>query len=77
MTKEDLQAILIEKGVPAQIYSLDGLKNGECYCVVRENEKWKVVFMERGHISDIALGLTQTEAYELLYNEFRSMYNWP
>lgn len=76
MTHEELQAKLTAKGVPEQIYSLDGLKNGECHCVVQENGTWKVVYMERGHVSEIATGLTQSEAYDLLYDELRSMYGW-
>ncbi len=76
MKKEDLKAALVAKKVPKQMYSLDGLKDGECYCSVRDGDSWKVVYMERGRSSDIAAGLTEGEAYDTIYNEFRAMYGW-
>jgi hypothetical protein len=76
MTKTELETILKEKNVPKLLYSLDGLKNGECYCVVQEGIAWKVVYMERGRTSDIATGLTESEACDLIYREFQVMYGW-
>lgn len=77
MTRDELQAKLVEKGVHESLYSLDGLvKRSECYCVVPENGAWKVVYIERGEVSEIAAGLTQSEAYDLLYSEFRTVYGW-
>lgn len=57
MTKTELEAILMGKKVPKLLYSLGGLKDGECYCVVHEAGAWKVVYMERGRPTDIATGL--------------------
>lgn len=77
MTRDELQAKLTGKGVHESLYSLDGLvKRSECYCVVRENGAWKVVYIERGQISELAKGLTESEAYDFLYNEFRTVYGW-
>lgn len=76
MKKAELEAFLSAKQVPRQMYSLDGLKNGECYCVLHTEDLWKVVYMERGRTSDVAVGLSESEAYDVIYNEFRSMYGW-
>ena len=76
MKKAELEAALETKKVPTQMYSLDGLKDGECYCVVKDGDTWKLIYMERGRSSDIATGLSKEDAYDTLYNEFRSMYGW-
>lgn len=76
MTKTELEIALAARGVPPQMYSLDGLKDGECYCVVHDGNAWNVVYMERGRTSDVATGLSESEAYETVYREFRSMYGW-
>lgn len=76
MTKEELKVVLETKKVPKQMYSLEELKDGECYCVVKDSNSWKVVYMERGRASDVAVGLTEGEAYDTIYNEFHAMYGW-
>jgi hypothetical protein len=76
MTKTELEASLEAKKVPKQIYSLEGLRDGECYCIVKDGDSWSVIYMERGRTSDIATGLSEDEAYDAIYHEFRSMYGW-
>jgi hypothetical protein len=76
MKKDTLIKLLSDHNVPAQLYSLDGIASGECYCVVNENGVWKVAYSERGKVSDIQGGLTEDEAYDLIYREFREMYGW-
>ena len=77
MTREELQAKLAAKGVDPSLYSLDGLaSHSECYCVLGEGEKWKVVYKERGEVSEISEFKTQSEAYEMLCGEFRRMFRW-
>lgn len=76
MTKVELEALLETKKVPKQMYSLEGLMNGECYCIVKDADFWKVVYMERGRVNDVAIGLTEEEAYDVIYDEFYSMYGW-
>jgi hypothetical protein len=77
MTREELREKLIVKGVHESLYSLDCLaKQSESYSVIQENGIWKVVYKERGVVSEIATGLTQDEAYDLVYREFRAMYGW-
>lgn len=59
------------------MYSLDGLKDGERYCVVPSDGAWDVVFMERGRVIAIASGLTKNSAYDCLYGELKKSYGWP
>jgi hypothetical protein len=76
MTKLQLEAILRQKNVPKFLYSLDGFKDGMCYCVIRDGESWKVIYVERGRISDVAAVLSEEEAYDVLYKELQLMYGW-
>jgi hypothetical protein len=76
MNRADLQTVLDAKNVPRQMYSLDGLKDGECYCVISEGGTWSVVFVERGRKTTVATGLNEQQAYDTVYQEFRSMYGW-
>lgn len=77
MTRDELQSKLAAKGVHESLYSLDGLvERSECYCVVQEDRTWKVVYKERGEILEIAAGLTQGDAYDLVYRKFRKAYGW-
>ena len=76
MTKDALIKLLNDRKVPPPLYSLNGVASGECFCVVKENDVWKVVYSERGKVSDIQGGLTEEEAYDLIYREFREMYGW-
>lgn len=77
MTRDELQAKLVAKGVHPGLYSLDGLaEQSECYSVVREGGLWKVVYKERGQITEIATGLSESEAYDLVYSKFRKTYGW-
>lgn len=76
MKKYDLVKILVDKKVPSQMYSLGDIGRGECYCVVEDSGSWKVSFAERGKVTDIKTGLSEEEAYDLVYKEFKSMYGW-
>ncbi len=77
MTRDELLARLSSKGVHESLYSLDGLsKQSESYSVIHDGEGWKVIYKERGQISEIASGLKQNEAYDCLYNEFQKIYGW-
>lgn len=76
MNKNELQAILIAKGVPKISYSLDGLKQGECLCVVNDNGIWKVVYNSRGVISFSEECVGEGEAYEKFFNIMKKDYGW-
>lgn len=77
MTRDELESKLAAKGVHKSLYSLDGLADrSECYSVVQEGVAWKVIYKERGQITEIATGIGVNEAYDLVYNKFRKMYGW-
>ena len=76
MKKDELIKTLNINKVPHQMYSLGEIGRGECHCVVKENNLWKVIYVERGKISDVKTGLSEEEAYDLVYDEFKSMYGW-
>jgi hypothetical protein len=77
MTRDELQAKLSAKAVHPSLYCLDGLaRRNECYCVVHEGNAWKVVYIERAEPSDIATGLTESQAYDFVYEQFRKSFKW-
>lgn len=76
MNKLELQTILDIKGVPEAIYSLNGLKHGECLCVVHENNKWKVLYNSRGRISYIEECTGEEAAYDLFFKIMKEDYGW-
>jgi hypothetical protein len=74
--KADLIKKLDEKGVPQQSYSLDGLKGGECLCVVDEDGVWKVVYNSRGKITDSTKCESEEAAYDEIYKQIADAYGW-
>ena len=47
MTRDQLISSFTELGVHPNSYSLDGIRNSDCVCIVAENGKWKVFYVER------------------------------
>lgn len=77
MKRDELEAKLSERGVHETLFSLNGLvKRSECYCAVQEDGTWKVIYIERGQALEIGRGLSQNDAYDLIYNEFKTAYGW-
>lgn len=76
MNKVELQSLLIAKGVPQTSYSLDGLKQGECLCVINENGKWKVVYNSRGVISFSEDCAGEESAYAKFFEIMKNDYGW-
>ena len=49
MNRYDLKRMLIDMGVPPDLYNLDGIgRTDERFCLEFTNEKWRVCFRERG-----------------------------
>ena len=48
MTVNELDAFLIEKKVPTELYSLDGDLPNEAYCIEKTSSGWHVYYSERG-----------------------------
>lgn len=76
MKKDELIKALSDRNVPYQMYSLGEVGRGECYSVIEDNGSWKVAYLEREKQSDIKSGLTEEDAYDLVFKEFSSMYGW-
>ncbi len=77
MDRADLLSALKEKGINESLYSLDGMHSqSESYSIVQENEKYCVYYKERGKASQLAKELTEEEACNYVYSEFKSMFNW-
>lgn len=76
MKKEDLISLLDKKNVPRRSYSLDGLKEGECLCVIQENGVWKVVYNSRGRITDSIECKSEEAAYDEVYKQIEEAYGW-
>jgi len=76
MKKNELIKKLDEKGVPQQSYSLDGLKDGECLCVVEEDGVWKVVYNSRGRITNSTDCASEEAAYDEIHNQIADAYGW-
>ncbi len=76
MKKNELIRLLENNKIPHQMYSLGELGRGECYSVIPDAGLWKLVYVERGKVSDIQDGLAEEDAYDLMYQEFKGMYGW-
>lgn len=76
MKRADLIKKLDKKGVPRQSYSLDGLKHGECLCIVEEDGNWKVVYNSRGKITDSTECESEEAAYDEMYKQIADAYGW-
>lgn len=76
MNKVELAKKLNERGVPEQSYSLDGLKNGECLCMVNEGGVWKVVYNSRGRITDSVECSSEEAAFDEIYRQISNAYGW-
>jgi hypothetical protein len=76
MKKDELLTSLEKNNVPRQMYSFGELGGGECYSVLYDGEGWKVLYLERGKVLEIQSGLSEEEAYEVIYMEFKNLYGW-
>jgi len=77
MDKSELLSALKSRGVNKNLYSLDGMhKQSESYSIVQEDGGCSVYYKERGKASKLAYKLTEEEACNFVYNEFKSIFNW-
>ncbi|MGF6805643.1 hypothetical protein OKW30_000769 [Paraburkholderia sp. Clong3] len=70
MTRDQLESNLAAIGVHTNSYSLDGIRHSDCVCVVGEDEKWKVYYVERDKPVELAVLDTTEEAYDFVYATF-------
>mgnify|MGYP003650632947 CR=1 FL=1 len=77
MNRVNLLSALKSHNVNESLYSLDGFhKESESYSIVEEGQQFSVYYKERGETTELANNLTEEEACDFLYTEFKSMFNW-
>ncbi|WP_157825435.1 hypothetical protein [Rahnella sp. AA] len=76
MTKEELLCELDKRNVPKGIYSLSGIKDGECLCIVHKENIWDVVYNSRGGITYKERFDNERAAYDQFYQIMKDDYGW-
>ena len=76
MDRDDLKKILDVKKVPHMSYSLNGLKDGDCLCIVQDNKKWLLVHNDRGSKNYISDFNSEDEVCSEFYAIMKRNYNW-
>lgn len=76
MKKEELLTELNKRNVPQAIYSLDGIKEGECLCIVNEKNTWEVLYNSRGKITYREVFDDVEQAYSRFYQMMKNDYGW-
>ncbi len=70
MIRSELESKLAAIGVHPNSYSLDGIRNSDCVCVVDLNSQWKVFYVERDKPDELGIFNSVEDAYEFLYATF-------
>lgn len=70
MKREMLEKRLSSIGVLPVSFSLDGLRNNDCLCVVEEHMLWKVYYVERDQPKELSVFQSCDEAYDYVYEKF-------
>lgn len=76
MNRNELEKKLLDHNVPSISFNVNGIKEGECMCLVSSDSKWKVVYNSRGHIIDIAEFDNENDACDFMYSELKKEYKW-
>ena len=76
MNRIELKKELLANNVPEISFSVEGIKDGECMCLLMENNCWKVVYNSRGNIMEIESFVDETKACEFMYKEMKQEYGW-
>ena len=75
MTRDELVSSLSAMAVHKLRYSLDGIRNSDCTCVVAEEGKWKVYYVERDKPLELGIFNSAEDAYDFVYKSFCEW--WP
>ena len=70
MTRDILILKLSVIGVHENSYSLGKIQNSDCTCVVEENGKWSVYYVERDKPDKLAVFDSVEDAYSFVYEIF-------
>jgi hypothetical protein len=77
MDKVKLLSALKSRDVHESLYCLDGLhEQSESYSIVEVGDLFSVYYKERGEATELAKNLTEEEACDFVYSEFKSVFNW-
>ena len=69
MKKDELKKALEDKGIPKELYNLDGIgRTDERFCI-ECNNKWEVYFCERGIKTTDLIFDTEEEACQYIFEE--------
>lgn len=71
MTREELITQLSQLGVNENSYSLDGLQNSDCTCIVERDEQWDVCYVERDSPFTLATLASKEDAYQFVFEQFK------
>lgn len=70
MTRDELERKLATIGVHPNSYSLDGIRNGDCVCVIAEKGRWRVFYVERDKPRELGAFSAVEDAFEFVYTTF-------
>lgn len=69
MTIKELQERLISENIDIRSYCInDSIGIGECYCIIKNYNKWEVFYSERGNKNNLTIFYSEEEACEYFYN---------
>lgn len=76
MKRNELKKILDNKKVPVSLYSLNGIKDGDCLCIVLNNDKWQLIHNDRGSKNYIGDFNSEDEVCNEFYAILKRNYKW-
>ncbi|MDR2259629.1 MAG: hypothetical protein LBE06_01565 [Azoarcus sp.] len=78
MTHDELISNLSNIGIPERDYSLGSIRySGDCICVLLEDTKWKVYYVERDKPEELAMFDSAEDAYDFVYKSYCKWYKIP
>lgn len=70
MKRDELENKLAGLGVMPNSYSLGSIRHSDCVCVVEENGRWKVYYVERDKPAELGAYNVVEDAYDFVYATF-------
>lgn len=70
MTRTQLEAMLANIGIHSSSYLLDGIRHSDCLCLVRDDAKWKVCYVERDKPEELGSFDQIESAHKFIYATF-------
>lgn len=76
MNRDELKKILDKRGIPKMFYSLNGLKDGICLCIVPDSGKWRLIDQERSSKNHIGNFDSESDVCNKFYQIMKNDYGW-